>query len=125
MVRYLLAAVFLLFPVMARAQTIIYPPPVSGQGTATISTSAPLTSSNVTATTSSSAFPTGSGLPNNYLCITAESDVGVCWLGGTCTYATGLQVPPGQQVCRSLVSFKTTPPSVIAKTGSAVIELEW
>lgn len=108
----------------------IEPPQLTGQGTLTATgTSAIFSTANITPTGSGPAFP-ATYLPGGYMAVkvqgSAAASVAVCWLGGTCTFATGEVIQVGESVTRSVGrTFGASPPSIISQTGSVVVSVEW
>lgn len=128
MKKLLLTTIFLVGNLgLAEAQTLSYPPPLSGMGTMSITASTTVSAANVTVT-GTGAFP-GGRLPNGYLRIRVQAGstngAAVCWTGGVCTYATGENLAVGEVVTKELTTFVANPPTVISKTGTALLEVEW
>lgn len=132
LVRFLFAAL-LAAPVPALAQSQgggpIVPPRLTGQGVQTATgSSASINAANVAATGSSPAFPTS--LPNSFMTVKVQGNqaagVAVCWIGGTCTTASGEIIEPGESATRNLFNtFGTATPTVISLSGSVIISVEW
>ena len=130
-----LSILFLLFSATAalsaspQTPTQISPSPVTGQGTQSVTSSALINTANVTVTGASSSFP-ATQLPSGMLTIKVQGgqtqSVAICWLGGTCTFAAGEVVQPGETVTKNLSNtFATKPPTVIAQSGTVTIAVEW
>jgi hypothetical protein len=128
--RSLFVVVALLFATGAYAQTQVYPPPLSGLGTITATTSSQsINTANVTVSTNSGAFPSAN-LPRGYLRLkvlqSQAAAVTVCWLGGTCSALAGEVIAIGEAVTKSISwNIGTQPPTIISASGSVVVEVEW
>lgn len=125
-----IAACLIAASVPAWAQTVIYPPPITGQAVMTATgTSAAISAANVTLVTNSSGFPTGN-LPRGYLRVkvldTQGGAVTICWFGGTCVANTGEVIAVGESGSKGIPwNIGTLPPSVVSNAGSVIFELEW
>lgn len=120
---------FLLLPGGALAQTWVAPPPLSGQGTVSVTTaSKAISSANVAATTNSPAFP-ASRLPNALLRVKNAGAVSayICWLGGICTSSNGEPIAAGEAITKRLgaLNLSSTPPTAIAASSTVTLEIEW
>lgn len=130
MTRLLTALAALLWIGAAHAQTKIFPPPIVGQAVmSATTTSAAINSANVTLSPGSSGFPPGN-LPNSYLRIkvlaSQTGTVAVCWFGGTCSGTTGEVIAVGEAVQKGISwNIATQPPTIIALTGTVIVEVEW
>lgn len=126
MKRIILALAIALAPIAASAQTAITPTPSHGCATISVTTSSEvINSGNVTLCPGVLAFPASqSGLTMTIINESNSTDyVVLCPFGGTCA-AVGLDIAPGGGKTMS-VPFITTPPTVIAHSGTQILYLEW
>ena len=130
MMKWILVILGILGSAGAWAQTNSVPPFLGGQGTmALTSASQTINTANVTVTGASGPFP-ASRLPHQYLTVKVQGastiSVAVCWLGGTCTMASGEVIAGGETQTRNIsASFAANPPTIIASTGTPTVTLEW
>lgn len=117
----------LLVPFAAHAQSYVVttPIPFSGQGVMSVTTaSQAVATANVTKAPNSIGFPV-TVLPVGVLRVKAAAAISVCWQGGTCTATNGELLAAGESRIVALQAFSTTPPTMIAVTGTVAVEVEW
>jgi hypothetical protein len=111
------------------SQEFTMPATMNGYGVISVTTaSIAINATNVTLGPNSLPFPTAS-VPFT-LIVTPQANatgyVNYCPLGGTAVMGNGLILGPGQSATKSIgTNLATTPPTLIASTGTISCYIEW